>query len=98
MNYIFHSDDRQTMTNTILIDELCQADKLIICGQALSHCVQYTLKDILKHWKKDKKLIYLLRNCSSPVNTEESIISANNFLKEMEKEITVCNDSEVFLI
>jgi nicotinamidase-related amidase len=86
------------MTNTILIDELCQADKLIICGQALSHCVQYTLKDILKHWKKDKKLICLLKNCSSSVNTEESIISAKIFLEEMEKEITVCDDSEVFEI
>jgi nicotinamidase-related amidase len=92
----FSSNDPQTETNTMLIDKLCQADKLIICGQALSHCVRYTLEDILKHWKKDKKLIYLLKNCSSSVNTEESLISANNFLEEMESEITVCNDSQVF--
>jgi nicotinamidase-related amidase len=94
--HTFFSDDPQTKTNTILIDKLCQADKLIICGQALSHCVRYTLEDILKHWKKDKKLVYLLKNCSSSVSTEESKISANNFLREMESEITVCNDSEVF--
>mmetsp|Transcript_15741 Transcript_15741/g.15093 ORF Transcript_15741/g.15093 Transcript_15741/m.15093 type:complete len:194 (+) Transcript_15741:357-938(+) len=90
------SKDPQTKTNMILIDKLCQADKLIICGQALSHCVRYTLVDILKHWKKDKKSIHLLKNCCSSVNTEESIISASNFIKEMESEITVCNDSEVF--
>lgn len=34
--------------------------QLIVCGQALSHCVQYTVRDILKHWTKDKRQIYLL--------------------------------------
>ncbi len=25
-------------------------DKLVICGQALSHCVNYTVRDIVSYW------------------------------------------------
>jgi hypothetical protein len=48
--------------------------QLIICGQALSHCVQYTVRDILKHWTKDKRQIYLL------VDGEKNVSHVNIYI------------------
>eukprot|EP01038_Epipyxis_sp_PR26KG_P015394 gene15394-20761_t len=42
--------DVQTFKNAPLVEKLKHARKLIIGGQALSHCVNYTCRDILKYW------------------------------------------------
>ena len=42
--------DPSTMTHHHVIDHLKIFEKVIICGQALSHCVNYTTRDVLKHW------------------------------------------------
>jgi hypothetical protein len=34
--------------------------KLLVCGQALSHCVNYTTRDIIDHWDKDFSNIVVL--------------------------------------
>ena len=53
------------------IEMLKQADKLIIAGQAKSHCVAWTVSDLLDDINAtDKSLaqkIYLLEDCTSPV-------------------------------
>jgi nicotinamidase-related amidase len=53
------------------IEELLQFDALIIAGQAKSHCVAWTIDDLLDDiYLKDKKLaekVYLLEDCTSPV-------------------------------
>jgi hypothetical protein len=45
--------------------------QLYVCGQAKSHCVQYTVRDIIKYWDIEKrrnpdkvnlKLIYLIED------------------------------------
>ena len=38
------------------------SDRLIVCGQAMSHCVNFTLRDILKHWDGDRARLMLLQN------------------------------------
>jgi len=57
--------------NTKFIEQLQQFDKLIIAGQAKSHCVAWTVQDLLNDINAtDPELarkIYLLENCSSPV-------------------------------
>lgn len=57
--------------NTALIDRLLAYDYVVIAGQAKSHCVAWTVADLLAEIKaRDPKLaqnVYLLEDCASPV-------------------------------
>lgn len=57
--------------NSKFIEQLQQADKLIIAGQAKSHCVAWTVQDLLNDIQATDpalaKKVYLLEDCSSPV-------------------------------
>ena len=57
--------------NTAFIEKLLQFDAIIIAGQAKSHCVAWTIDDLLQDiYVRDKKLaekVYLLEDCTSPV-------------------------------
>ncbi|WP_310411040.1 isochorismatase [Chamaesiphon sp. OTE_8_metabat_110] len=57
--------------NDSLIEFLLTADKLIIAGQAQSHCVAWTVNDLLTEIQSiDPQLarkVYLLADCTSPV-------------------------------
>ncbi len=61
-------NDPNTSLNTNLLQELFDTDKLLIAGQASSHCIASTLKQIVANVdKKDLSKIYLLTDCTSPV-------------------------------
>jgi nicotinamidase-related amidase len=57
--------------NSAFIEELKRVDRLIIAGQAKSHCVAWTISDLLTDIQKtDSSLarkVYLLEDCTSPV-------------------------------
>jgi nicotinamidase-related amidase len=57
--------------NTRLIQQLLEYDALIIAGQAKSHCVAWTIDDLLTEIQQvDANLaqkVYLLEDCTSPV-------------------------------
>ncbi|MGG6294870.1 isochorismatase [Leptolyngbya sp. AN02str] len=57
--------------NTGLIDTLLDFDAVVIAGQAKSHCVAWTVDDLLREIKaRNPKLaqkVYLLEDCASPV-------------------------------
>lgn len=57
--------------NTKFIEYLLEFDAVIIAGQAKSHCVAWTIDDLLAEIKaKDASLaekVYLLEDCTSPV-------------------------------
>lgn len=57
--------------NTKLIKQLLEFDAVIIAGQAKSHCVAWTIDDLLREIQQiDSTLsqkIYLLEDCTSPV-------------------------------
>lgn len=57
--------------NTRLIQQLLEFDKVIIAGQAKSHCVAWTIDDLLTEIQQiDPGLaqkIYILEDCTSPV-------------------------------
>ncbi len=57
--------------NVKLIDKFLEFDAIIIGGEAKSHCVAWTIDDLLNEIHlSDKKLaekVYLLEDCSSPV-------------------------------
>jgi nicotinamidase-related amidase len=57
--------------NTKLLEQLIGCDALVIAGQAKSHCVAWTVDDLLEEIRAaDPALarkIYLLEDCTSPV-------------------------------
>lgn len=58
--------------NRIFIEELLRFDAIIVAGQAKSHCVAWTIGDLLDEvtLRKDTALaskVYLLEDCTSPV-------------------------------
>ena len=63
--------------NDRLIQKLLDMDAVIIAGQAKSHCVAWTIDDLLSEINKtDRNLarkVYLLEDCSSPVVIPEII-------------------------
>ena len=63
--------------------KLLQSEQLIVCGQAMSHCVNYTVRDIVLHWPVDQmSKIVVLTDCASAVPGFED--AALSFQKDME--------------
>jgi nicotinamidase-related amidase len=56
--------------NVSLLEDLRDFDAIVIAGQAKSHCVAWTIDDLLEAVGPDSPLVrkvYLLEDCSSPV-------------------------------
>src|SRR3954452_6217105 len=51
--------------NTALVAELRQYDRILVAGQAKSHCVAWTIEDLLEDVAPDK--VVVLEDCTSPV-------------------------------
>ncbi|MDY6781124.1 MAG: isochorismatase [Cyanobacteriota bacterium] len=65
------SGDPLARANTALIEHLLEFDRILIAGQAKSHCVAWTIEDLLVEIQaRDSTLtekVYLLEDCTSPV-------------------------------
>ena len=60
--------DAHTQLNRALLDALDTADRLIIAGEAGSHCVKATVEDIVNHLPGDRaERLVLLTDCMSAV-------------------------------
>jgi nicotinamidase-related amidase len=63
--------DRLDSQNTELIDALLTFDAVVVAGQAKSHCVAWTIDDLLsgdeETVRRLAKQTYLLEDCTSPV-------------------------------
>jgi nicotinamidase-related amidase len=63
--------ERIAQKNEAFIRKLMEFDAIVIAGQAKSHCVAWTIDDLLNEiFRVDKKIaekVYLLEDCSSPV-------------------------------
>jgi len=53
--------------NDALVGHLCEFDAVIVAGQAKSHCVAWTVADLLLDAPEIAPRLYLLQDCSSPV-------------------------------
>jgi nicotinamidase-related amidase len=53
--------------NTELIEELLTFDAVVIAGQAKSHCIAWTIDDLLEEARELAERTYLLEDCTSPV-------------------------------
>lgn len=60
--------DKSTLLNKDLIDILEDADEVLLAGEALSHCVANTVRDIANEFGDDSvKKLFLLEDCTSSV-------------------------------
>ena len=74
--------DSSTKLNTGLIDALSQADEILITGEALSHCVANTIRDIANKFGDDNvKKFVLLEDTSSNVTGCDQL--GSDFVKEL---------------
>jgi nicotinamidase-related amidase len=86
--------DPGTMLNTGLIDTLSNAGVIAVGGQASSHCVANTLRDIVKNFGADNaKKIVLLEDCMSAVPGFEQL--ETEFFTEMKNMgVTITTSTE----
>jgi nicotinamidase/pyrazinamidase len=88
--------NKETSFDQRLQDSLQMSDRLMVCGQAMSHCVNNTLTSIVERWDKDKlSKITLLTDCASSVPGFEA--AGAQFQEAMAKiGITLKTSSEAF--
>ena len=73
--------DPSTQLNTPLLERIAAADQVVIAGEASSHCVAYTVRDLFAHLPAENlKHFVLLTDCMSPVSGFEQQHAA--FLQE----------------
>lgn len=74
--------DPTTTLNWSLINTIAQADVIYVAGEALSHCVANTLRDLANNFGEENiKKIVLLTDCSSSVTGFEA--QGEAFIQEM---------------
>jgi nicotinamidase-related amidase len=61
--------DRLGIKNQKLVERLLEFDVVVVAGQAKSHCLAWTVDDLLEHdeMRMVAERIYLLEDCTSPV-------------------------------
>lgn len=85
-----------TRFNWKLFESLNKSSKIIVVGQALSHCVNNTVRDLLDNMTREERgKVYLLRDCSSSVPGFEA--AANDFVEYVKQSgANVCAASDIF--
>jgi len=74
--------NKETSFNYDLLHYLLDSDMLWITGQASSHCVNYSVRDLVEKWpEKDRSKIHLISDCTSPVPSFED--AATKFVDDM---------------
>jgi nicotinamidase-related amidase len=66
--------DRKNFINIDLLNKLESFDKIIICGEAKSHCVLESIKQILEYYSgrpEITKKVYILEDCMSVIPSFE---------------------------
>lgn len=90
-------EDPSTQVNTRLIQTLEDADIILLAGEALSHCVANTVRDIASNFSDPKYVekIHLLRDATGNVGTFEKF--GDDFLAEMQPKGMKITTTEEFL-
>jgi nicotinamidase/pyrazinamidase len=86
-------EDPQTHLNTELIRTLRESRRLFVCGQALSHCVNFTVRDLVEHYDESRLAsITILRDGTSSVPGFEA--ECDCFLRDMARKGVVIEHIE----
>lgn len=90
------SSDPGTMLNTRFIQTLQEADVIALSGEAKSHCLANTVRDIADNFEEENiSKFVLLENCCSNVTGFENL--GEDFEKEMKKRGMIVSNSKNFL-
>jgi nicotinamidase/pyrazinamidase len=73
--------DPKTQVNQPLIDTLRKASRVLVAGEAGSHCVAHTVRDLVQHFGDGATRLTLLTDAMSPVPGFESL--QETFLADM---------------
>ncbi len=76
-------NDQETQLNLKLIEELQSFDAVLVCGQALTHCVNRSCRDLVLNWEKRTADIALITDCTSAIPGFENM--ADEFLSFMKE-------------
>jgi nicotinamidase/pyrazinamidase len=89
-------EDPRTYLNTLLIQQLLKYDMVVIAGEALSHCVNFTVRDLVGNISRaDLQKVVIVSDGCSPVRGFEA--AANKFTTDMAKlGIRFASAAEVF--
>ena len=92
---VVRRDDPRTAYNEALLQRLLKASRVVICGQALSHCVACSTRDLLSRWPAGEEArLVLLTDCCSAVPSFEK--DAESFVEEMRRAgVTVTTSTEL---
>ncbi|KAJ1458290.1 Isochorismatase-like protein [Pelagophyceae sp. CCMP2097] len=61
-------DDKQTQLNTALIEHLARHSRVVCCGQAKSHCVNHSVRDLVRAWPHaSREAVMVLSDATSTV-------------------------------
>merc|ERR1712226_590577 len=87
-------DDPTSALNKGLIDALSRHEQVVCCGQAMSHCVNHSVRDLLSSWPHGRaKDIVVLEDGASAVPGFEDV--AQKFISDMRSSgVTVCRTDE----
>jgi len=92
----------ETKLNVNILDRLLRYDNIVVCGEASSHCVLYSLIDMIDYFdskKGYKPNILLLEDCMSPVTGfEESTKAKYKDLNKRCKYLTITNSKHLTMI
>lgn len=61
----------ETCFNTELLNSLRESDRILVCGQALSHCVNHTIRDLIDNMNGEEYKVEILTDCASSVPSFE---------------------------
>ncbi len=92
--------DKQNYVNTDFLNTLDRYDKIIVAGEAMSHCVGESVKQILEYYqdKPDRKQrIYILEDCMSIIPGFEQATAEmfDQFVRE--HQVIIVNSEDDFL-
>jgi len=89
--------DVDTSLNAELVQRLATYERVLVCGQAKSHCVNCTVRDLVAHWpKSDLHRIWLLSDGMSSVPGFED--AGEQFIDDMRAAgLTVVPTTQAFI-
>jgi nicotinamidase-related amidase len=95
---VVDASDPDTSLNRALIERLSRCERILVCGQAKSHCVNFTVRDLVEHldWPKEQlHRIWLLEDAMSSVATFEQ--AGEQFIADMrEAGLTIATTNKAF--
>ena len=86
-------EDKNTMLNVDLMLKFESGTKIVVCGQAKSHCVNHTVRDIIQNLKNkaDASKIILLEDAMSSVSGFDAVSEQFiDYTKEAGVQISSC--------